>query len=298
MSERLKVGAPATLLGFLEGRLQGWRRGTLKDRLRRGCIEVNGRTSTRHDHPLQPGDEVAVLAKAARPHGIDAADATPGAAPPLTRLYEDDDLIVVDKPPGLLSVPTDDPGDRTVLSMVRESLASPGSRRRVTVWPVHRLDRETSGVLLLARSRDLCKALQRGWSQADKSYVAVVSGHPSPAEGVIDQPLWQDKSLKVHVGRREGCRDARTRFRTQRTGADRALLEVRLDTGRRHQIRAHMAWLGHPVVGDKRYGSAGLDGRLALHAMRLEVTDPRTGLRLVFEAPPPDKLLALVRGRG
>ena len=288
MSERLRVDEPTPLLRFLEAHLGGWSRKAVKERLRLGCVQVNGVATTKHDHPLGPGDEVLVRAKG------DAA--APRVAPAgFTTLHEDDDLIAIDKPAGLLSVATDKEADRTALAMVRDSMTGPRARQRVKLWPVHRLDRETSGVLLLARSREMCKALQRSWSSADKEYLAVVSGHPSPPEGAIDQPLWEDPSLNVRVGGGPGSRDARTRFRTRITGPERALLEVRTDTGRRHQIRVHLAHIGHPIVGDKRYGRPGTGSRLGLHALRLEVTDPRTGERLGIEAPPDAKLLALVR---
>ncbi len=285
MADRLRVEAPGGLLEVMQARLPGWSRGKLKDRLRLGCVQVNGRTTTAHDHPLSVGDEVLVRPK---------ADGRPpaGRQRGLTTLYADDDLIAIDKPAGLLSVSTDKDTERTALAMVRGSLSGRGPR--TTVRPVHRLDRETSGVLLLSTSRDVCKAMQRDWASAEKTYLAIVLGHPDPPAGVIDQPLWEDRSLQVHVGRRTGSKDARTRFRTLDTGRDRALLEVKLDTGRRHQIRAHLAWLGHPVVGDKRFGTAAAAPRMGLHALRLEVTDPRTGQRLTLDAPAPAELLALL----
>ncbi len=289
MSDRLQVDEGGPLLAFLVDHLDGWRRATIKDRLRLGCVHVNGEATTRHDHALRPGDDVVVHAKAA---GIPQARTLGG----LPALHVDDQLVAIHKPPGLLSVATDKERERTALAIVRDALDDPNPRGRSTLWPVHRLDRETSGVLLLARSRELCKALQRDWASADKLYVAIVSGHPSPAEGVIDEPLWEDGIFQVHVGRRSGSRDARTRFSTRRTGPSRALLEVRPDTGRRHQIRAHLAWLGHPVVGDKRYGDAG--SRMGLHAQRLEITDPRSDQRRAFEAPPDGQLLALLRSKG
>lgn len=288
MSDRLRVDEGGPLLAFLERRLQGWRRATIKERLRMGCVHVNGEATTRHDRALRPGDDVVVHAKdAGRPAGRTLGD--------LTALHVDEQMVAIHKPAGLLSVATDKERTHTALAIVRDALADPRPRGRTTLWPVHRLDRETSGVLLLARSREFCKALQRDWPAADKLYVAIVSGRPEPAEGLIDEPLWEDRSLQVHVGSRRGSRDARTRFRTRETGPHRSLLEIRPETGRRHQIRAHLAWLGHPIVGDKRYGVGG--GRLGLHAQRLEITDPRNGQRRAFEAAPDSALLRLLRAR-
>jgi 23S rRNA pseudouridine1911/1915/1917 synthase len=208
-------------------------------------------------------------------------------------LHADEDLVAIDKPAGLLSVSTDRQTERTALALVRASLARPG--RVVQLWPVHRLDRETSGVLLFARSRASQEAVQDTWNEARKLYLAIVEGRPGPASGVIDQPLSEDRSLNARVGHRPDAKAARTRYITRQTLGKRTLLEVELDTGRRHQIRAHLAWLGHPVVGDPRYGVAG--PRLGLHALRLVVTHPSDGRRLTLEAPPPKAFVALLRAR-
>jgi 23S rRNA pseudouridine1911/1915/1917 synthase len=157
---------------------------------------------------------------------------------------------------------------------------------------VHRLDRETSGVLLFARTLATRDALQADWTGVRKVYLAVVEGRPSPPRGLVDQPLREDARLRVHAGPHPRAKPARTRYATLRSARGRSLLEVELETGRRHQIRAHLAWLGHPVVGDPRYGSAA--PRLGLHALRLELTHPGDGRRLVLEAPPPLGFLALL----
>jgi len=283
MSERLEVDAPTSLLVFLKGRLDGWRVKTLRDRLRQGCVLVNGERVTRNDHPLQAGDRVEVGLREERPPRTNSRSV-------FNTLHADRDLIAIDKPPGLLSVSTDRQNIRTALALLRTSLSPPG--RPVRLWPVHRLDRETSGVLLFARSREMRDALQATWTETQKVYLAIVEGHPKPAQGVIDQPLWEDSSLNVRVGRRPESKDARTRYRTREHGRRRALLEVELLTGRRHQIRAHLIWLGHPVVGDRRYGTAG--PRMGLHALQLHITHPRDGERLVFEAKPPKAFRSLL----
>ena len=285
MTERLDVDAPAKLLAFLRSRLEGWRVKTLKGRLRRGCVLVNSETVTRPDHPLAAGDRVEV---GSRDSGVERARSHPA----FTTLHVDADLIAIDKPSGLLSVSTDRQRSRTALALLRESLPPPG--RPAPLWPVHRLDRETSGVLLFARSLDARDALQSAWTDAQKRYLAIVETHPEPAEGTIDQPLWEDRNLNVRVGQRPGAKDAQTRYRTRERGRRRALLEVELVTGRRHQIRAHLAWLGCPIVGDRRYGSPA--PRMGLHARQLRVVHPRTGVELRLEAPPPRAFSALLDG--
>ncbi len=276
VSERLDVAADGPLLVFLRERLDGWRVKTLKARLRQGCIEVNGECVTRHDHALRAGDRVEV-------GDASAAERPTRSRAPFTVLFADSDLIAIDKPTGLLSVSTERERERTALALVRDSLST--SRRRERLWPVNRLDRETSGVLLFARSREMREAVQANWKDAEKLYLAIVDGHPEPTEGVVDQPLWEDRGLAVHVGEGPGARTARSRYRTRERARTCALMEVELDTGRRHQIRCHMAWLGHPVVGDQRYGRGG--PHLGLHARRLSVMHPRLGRVVTFETPPP-----------
>jgi 23S rRNA pseudouridine1911/1915/1917 synthase len=127
--------------------------------------------------------------------------------------------------------------------------------------------------------------VQADWERARKTYLALVEGRPRLPAGVIDQPLWEDRALFVRVGRHPEAKPACTRYTTRESHADRTLLEIELDTGRRHQIRAHLAWLGHPIVGDPRYGTPG--PRMGLHAWRLGLDHPADGRRLEFEAKPP-----------
>ena len=284
MAESLRVEAEARLLEFLRRSLPRWKRKTLEQRLAAGCVQVNGASVVRPHHEVHPGDVVLVLPEG---EGLLPRKAPAG----FVVLHADEELVAIDKPAGLLSVPLDGRQGRSALSLVRDWLSSPG--RPARVWPVHRLDRESSGVLLLALSTAAHEALQESWSEAQKTYLAVVEGRPEPPQGVIEQPLWEDAALNVHVGKRAEAEEARTRYSTLRTQGERSLLEVELDSGRRHQIRAHLAWLGHPIVGDPRYGSAG--PRMGLHARRLEVTHPARLERIAFEAPVPPEFESLMR---
>ena len=285
MAEELQVGAPGRLLDFLRAALPGWKRKTLEQRIHAGCVLVNGAAIRRPEHELRVGDEVRVV-----PEGQGA----PVRAQPkgLTILYADELLVAIDKPAGLLSVPLAERRGRSALALVRESRSQPGHPARV--WPVHRLDREASGVLLFALTDEARAAVQESWPDVRKLYLAVVEGHPAPPEGVVDAPLFEDRDLNVRVGDGPDAKAARTRYRTLESGRGRALLEVELDTGRRQQIRAHLAHLGHPVVGDARRGTSAT--RLGLHALRLALRHPRDGRELVFEAPPPRAFRALFDG--
>jgi len=283
MSDRLTVKANTTLIPFLIAQLQGWSRSTIKQRLKGGCVSVNGEQVTRHDHDLLAGDQVVVDASARGPSSV---------RPQLGILYKDRDLIAINKPAGLLSVGSQKDKDPHALGILRDQLSR--RNKSIKLWPVHRIDRDTSGVLLFATSREMRESVMKGWKAAEKTYLAIVEGCPKPAGGTIDQPLRLDPVIyQMHVGSHPNAKRAVTHFTTERNVGQRTLLRVALKTGRQHQIRAHLAWLGHPVVGDQRYGTAGV--RMGLHALRLSITKPGTNKPLVFEIPAPADFLALLR---
>lgn len=282
MSEKYAVQEAAGLLAFLHSRLKGWSRNTVKQRLQAGCVHVNGASVARHDHALRVGDVVEVSASA--PTAVRSPE-------PLAILFADRDLVAIDKPAGLLSVGTAKETRRHALALLRTQL----SRRSpaVRLWPVHRIDRDTSGVLLFATSREMREAVMARWDASEKTYLAVVEGRPDPARGTIDQPLRLDETeYRVHAGAHPDAKPAVTHYQTERTAGGRSLVRVRLETGRQHQIRAHLAWLGCPVVGDPRYGAAG--GRMGLHALSLKIIHPDGGQELRFEAPVPADFRALM----
>lgn len=287
MSQKLRVDEAAPLLPYLFAQLPDWSRNTLKQRLKAGCIQVNGNLVRKHDFELSPGDDIE----------IDAAPKSPEArahqlrSQPLEILFSDSDLVAINKPAGLLAVGTEDDNKHHALAMLRYQLSR--RDREIKLWPVHRLDRDTSGVMLFATSAEVREAVMASWAHADKIYLAVVQGHPTPRAGTIDQPLRQDEHhYHMHVGAHPEAKTAITHYKTLKTEGNRSLVEVQLDTGRQHQIRAHLSWLGNPVVGDQRYGRAG--DRLGLHALSLSVNHPITKKRLTFETPAPADLLKLL----
>lgn len=245
--------------------------------LRAGRVAVNGAAITRHDHPLGPGDTLALLPRAA------AEAARPGCRVPV--IHMDDHLIVVDKPAGLLSVATETKTTDTAFTRLREWLDRIRAGRP---FVVHRLDRETSGLLLFARSAEVRDRLQGAWDHVSKVYLALCVGAPVPPEGTIDNHLEEGDDLKVRVRPRPTgeARRAITHYRVLAPRRGGALVEVALETGRKHQIRVHLAGLGCPVAGDRVYGG-GPGGRMALHAWRLAFRHPATDAEAAFEAPPP-----------
>lgn len=281
MAERLEVTENTTLMPFLFARLKDWSRKKVKQRLQSGLVMVNGQSLTQHDTVLAVGDVVEVLATAThikQGQGL------------LEVLYADSDLVAINKPAGLLSVAAGNETKNHALAILRDQLSSP--RRPVKLWPVHRLDRETSGVVLFATSRAMREAVSASWGDAEKTYLATVQGRPEPAQGTIDQPLlFNANEMRSDVGPHPDALHAITHYVTERSGKKRSLLNVKIETGRQHQIRAHLAWLGYPVVGDTRYGVK--SSCMGLHAFQLSIIHPKTGKRLVFETPPPKEFLAL-----
>lgn len=203
-------------------------------------------------------------------------------------LYEDDDLLVVFKPAGLLSVAAAGEKNRTAYWILNEYLRRRGKRQQVAV--VHRLDRDTSGVMVFAKSAAMKRALMDNWDKLvfERRYVAVVEGPVTEPEGTIDLPLTEDSRARVLIAAPGRGQRAITHWKVLRSGSRCSLLSLELETGRRNQIRVHCAAIGHPVVGDSKYGSrCDILGRLGLHAERLAFYHPRTGVLLEFSVPPP-----------
>ena len=282
MSDKLYVKDAAGLLEFLNVQLEGWARNKIKQRLQTGCISVNGVAVTQHNYALKIGDLVEV--------GASGKPAN-NAPSQLEILYSDRDLVAVNKPAGLLSVGTTKETQQHALAILRKQLSR--KSQEVKLWPVHRIDRDTSGVLLFATSREMREAVMAKWDKAEKTYLAIVEGCPNSTEGSINQPLRLDEvEYRMHVGDHPEAKSALTRYKTLKTSSTRSLLEVHIDTGRQHQIRAHLAWLKHPVVGDPRYGTA--SGRMGLHALRLQVMKPNSNKALSFETPAPIDFMRLL----
>jgi 23S rRNA pseudouridine1911/1915/1917 synthase len=216
-------------------------------------------------------------------------------------VFSDESLVVVDKPAGLVVHPA--PGHRgeTLVDVLR-GVAGGGDPGRPGI--VHRLDRDTSGLMMVARSeaahRELARQVRR--REVRREYIALVEGHLASRTGTIDAPVGRDHRARerMTVGGRQP-REARTHFTVREVLPEDTLVDVRLETGRTHQIRTHFAAIGHPVCGDPRYGHAGRHGlaRQFLHSAKLAFSHPVTGEPLSFESPlPGDLATALERARG
>jgi 23S rRNA pseudouridine1911/1915/1917 synthase len=204
-------------------------------------------------------------------------------------VFEDDAVIVVDKPAGLLTMATDTERVRTVYADLRAKAAS--KRPPEKIFIVHRLDREASGLLVFAKSIDAKNLLQDQFKDhsAGRTYTALVEGRVRKKEFTIRSNLAENAAFRVYVTKNSKVgKPAVTHVRVLKENPKTTLLEIRLETGRKHQIRVHLAEAGHPIVGDKNYGSqTNPIGRLALHGSHLEFRHPRTRQVMHFDSGPP-----------
>ena len=273
------VSEPTTLLPFLLASVKGKSRNNVKSLLSRRLVAVDGAPVSRFDTPLAPGQQVSILSSSAP-----RADALP-----FPLLYEDERLIVVNKPAKLLSVATDKEKIRTAYHIVTDYVKA----RRVDdrIFVIHRLDRDTSGVLMFARDPETKELFQSRWNDiiTRRGYLAVVEGTPTPAQDTIRSFLVEtDTHLSFSGQPGKGAKEAVTNYQVVKSGSGYALLDISIETGRKNQIRVHMKEMGHPVAGDKQYGArTNPIGRLCLHANELSFTHPVTGEAVTFKAKMP-----------
>jgi 23S rRNA pseudouridine1911/1915/1917 synthase len=288
MDKARTVDQPAELLRYLFAAWPSTKKKQVRTWLKHQAVLVNGRVVTQFNHPLKPGDVVAIHAK-----GYAAPDTVIAAG--IKVHFEDAALIVIDKPPDLLTVATEAEQEKTVYFRLTDYLRT-DSRARERVWIVHRLDRETSGLMVFAKTPEAKSILQTGWDEIEKRYQAVVEGLLPNDKGTFQSWLDETNPFKVFsVPRNSTTRHAVTDYRVLMRNRGRTLVELTLVTGRRHQIRVHLADAGCPVVGDTKYGAKTNPAkRLGLHACALRFPHPVTHQELRFESPLPTELARLV----
>jgi 23S rRNA pseudouridine1911/1915/1917 synthase len=273
------------LLDFLEEHFPESSRTTLRQMLRQDRVRVNGEIERNAKRLLVPADTVDIGRKTV----VAAID------PRVSLLYEDDDILVIVKSAGLLTVSTPNEKEETAQAILNDYLRS---KRGERVHVVHRLDRDTSGVMLFAKSFPVREALKETFAAHDieRVYYAIVEGVPAQPAGTIQSHLHEDERTFDVRSVADPARGklAITHYRTIETAGAHALLEVRLETGRKNQVRVHLFESGTPVVGDSRYGKPSDPlGRLGLHAAVLGFSHPSTGRSMRFTAPLPDSFRKL-----
>jgi tRNA pseudouridine32 synthase/23S rRNA pseudouridine746 synthase/23S rRNA pseudouridine1911/1915/1917 synthase len=216
----------------------------------------------------------------------------------LAILYEDRDILVADKPAGLLTISTETEKTKTAYYILTDYVRKGCAKSRSRIFIVHRLDRETSGVVVFAKSEEAKLRLQGQWKDTEKKYLAVVYGRPANKAGIISSYLAENKAHVVYSTQDAAKgKFAQTGYKVIKETGPFSLLEISLLTGRKNQIRVHLADMGHPVVGDRKYGK-GNDSykRLALHSKSISLNHPISGKRLTFESEMPVYLKLLLAG--
>lgn len=290
----LHATAATTLLDLMQAKLGGMTVTSIKQLLRSRRVQVNGAICTRGNEALKKGDEVTILSQAGN---------TTLHHPKLSLVYEDDHLLVVNKKQGLLTVPSNpDSAETTVLSILKAYVRRQHPRNNVYV--VHRLDRETSGLLVFAKTPQLQEYMRTYWRElvTKRTYIALAEGIMPKQKDTITTWLTEDKrnAMVFSSPVDDGGQKAVTHYEvlgTKQIGSLRSeeestisLLALNLETGRTNQIRVHLASIGHPVVGDRKYGHGNTYSpvdRLCLHARILEFIHPATEQVVHFETPIP-----------
>lgn len=282
------VKEPAQLLEFLMIAMNGVSRNKAKLILSGSGVKVNGKPQTRHDYALHTGDAVEVSAHKPKATLTNKF---------LKMEYEDKDIVVIEKNVGILSM-SPKPNIMSVKTVLDNYFRK--NRKSYTAHVVHRLDRDTSGLLVYAKTMQAEQILENNWSEivTDRRYIALVSGRMEQSEGTVKSWLKDNKNyITCSSPTDNGGKLAITHFRVLRSNDHYSLVELKLETGRKNQIRVHMQDLGHPVCGDIKYGN-GDDpiGRLALHAFRLNFYHPILGDHMSFETPVPKIFLTVFKG--
>ena len=288
---------------FLASQIEGWSRARLQRLIEAEDVLVNGKPA-KASHKLREHDELEVELTAPA-----TTTFTPEAIP-IEIVHEDDTLVVVNKPAGLVVHPAAGIHSGTLANALAYHFQQLPNATSIRPGIVHRLDRDTSGLLVVAKTESALENLSDQFRARTvyKSYVALVHGRVQSDSGRIEQPLARDPSNRTRMAVVRGGRSALSIYRVNRRFNRFTLLDVELKTGRTHQIRVHLAWAKHPVVGDETYGG-GRDntiqdaklksrirnlGRHFLHAEKLAFTHPATGERVLFNSPLPPELSDLL----
>lgn len=251
----------------------------IKQYLTHGAIYVNNSRTTKYNYKVVAGMNITI-----------DTDSKNKKTLPFEILFEDDHIIVVNKPSGLLTIATAKEKDRTLYHIVREYLISKDRNARVFI--VHRLDKDTSGVVVLAKDEKTKNQLQENWNEyvSLREYVAVVHGHLKKDSDRIVQMLSETKTNLVYVSKKEDAKEAITNYKVVKTSDKYSLVSINIETGRKNQIRVAFNSLGNPIVGDKKYGDVkDNENRLYLHANRLKMYYPVIKKDILFETSTPNE---------
>jgi 23S rRNA pseudouridine1911/1915/1917 synthase len=286
--EGFKVTIDTELMVFLITTLPAKNRNNIKTLLRDKYVEVDGRVQTQFNLPLRIGQTVSI-----RPRKGSVQQTNYRG---LEIIHEDKDIIVINKEAGLLTMASNKEKNKTAFATLSEHVKKANKDNKIYI--VHRLDRETSGLILFAKNEDIKTKLQESWNETiqERTYIAIVEGKMEEQEGTITSYLTESEaSMIVHSSQNpKKGKKAITHFKVMNFKKGFSMLKVNLETGRKNQIRVHMQDLKHPVIGDKKYGSTCSPiERLALHAQVIAFNHPITGRLMRYESSIPKKFLGM-----
>lgn len=283
------VEEETTLLPFLLSVITNKSRNAVKSVMTRGQVSVDGEEVTQHNHPLKPGQVVGILSNKESKKRSELMG--------LSILHEDRDIIVINKEAGMLSIAADDPLEPNAYHQLSEYVKKEDPDNKIFV--VHRLDRDTSGVMLYAKSEEIQQALQKDWKNTVKEriYTALAEGNVEQDQGTVSSWMTESKGIKMYSNPEEnGGKHAVTHYRKVLGNENYSLLEVELETGRKHQIRVHLKEIGHPIAGDKLYeAETNPIRRLGLHATTLVLVHPGTNKLVRYTSEVPTSFLKRVK---
>ena len=280
------VKEQCTLLDFLFEVLKGQSRNSVKSVLSSRRVSIDGAPVTQFDFKLYPGDTVIISNNPIRKR----------TRSNLPIIYEDGEIIVINKPSGLLSIASDKEKSSTAYRMLSDYVQQKDKHNRIFV--VHRLDEDTSGVLMVAKNPEIQKALQDNWNDivSKRGYYAIVEGQMPQNEGTIKSYLKKNSQNLMYSSKDKNGQFSITHYKVMKTNEKYSLLDVNIDTGRKNQIRVHLGDLGHNIIGDDKYGNPSNPlKRLGLHAYCLELTHPITKKKMKFTAPMPKEFESLFK---
>ena len=275
---KLIVKKEGELLDYLYNNLDMPKK-RIKQYLTHGSIFVNNNKTTKYNFKLIPGMNIII-----------DTDNKNKKTLPFDILFEDEHIIVVNKPSGLLTIATEKEKEKTLFHIVREYLVSKNQYARVFI--VHRLDKDTSGIVVLAKDEKTKNKLQENWNEyvSIREYVAVVHGKPKKDEGKIVQKLKETKTNLVYTTKDEDGKEAITNYKVIKSNDNYSMLSINIETGRKNQIRVALSSIGTPIVGDKKYGLKNdKENRLFLHANRLKIYYPEIKKDILFETTTPNE---------
>ena len=257
----------------------------IKNYLTHGAIYVNNNKTTKYDTKLIPGMTIVIDTNNKNKKTL-----------PFDILFEDDNIIVVNKPSGLLTIATNKEKEKTLYHIVREYLISKNKNSKVFI--VHRLDKDTSGIILLAKNEKIKNKLQENWNNyvSLREYIAVIEGQLEKKSDRIIEYLKETSTNLVYSTKNKEGKEAITNYKVIKENSNYSLVEIKLETGRKNQIRVAFSNLKHPIVGDKKYGEKkSKENRLYLHANRLKIFYPELKKEILFETPVPTEFKKIMR---